>query len=64
MTDIGIIAMRRRLFKESADLLEGVEPYSAAHGDVYRLHAGDALLAADAAWDEDPEVKKTLAAVW
>jgi hypothetical protein len=64
VTDIGIIAMRRRLFKESADLLEGTEPFSASHGDVYRLHAGDALLPADAQWDEDPEMKKALAATW
>jgi phthalate 4,5-dioxygenase len=64
VTDIGIIAMRRRLFKESADVLEGIEPFSASHGDVFKVRAGDALLPADAAWDEDPEVKKVLTATF
>jgi phthalate 4,5-dioxygenase oxygenase subunit len=62
VTDIGIIAMRRRLLKESSELLEGTEPYSASHGDVYRVRAGDVLLPADASWDEDAEVKKVLTA--
>jgi len=62
VTDIGIIAMRRRLFKEAADLLEGTEPFSAGHGEVYRVRAGDVLLPPDAKWDEDEAVKKVLTA--
>jgi phthalate 4,5-dioxygenase len=64
VTDIGIIAMRRRLFKESAELLEGTEPYSASHPEVMKVRAGDVLLPADAQWDEDPEVKKVLTATF
>jgi hypothetical protein len=56
--------MRRRLFKESADLLEGIEPYSAGHGEVFKVRAGDVLLPADARWDEDPEVKRVLSATF
>ncbi|HTE86009.1 MAG TPA: aromatic ring-hydroxylating dioxygenase subunit alpha, partial [Dehalococcoidia bacterium] len=64
VTDIGIIAMRRRLFKESTDVLEGTEPYSASHGEVFRVRAGDALLPAAAQWDEDPEVMKVITATF
>ena len=64
VTDIGIIAMRRRLFKEAVELLEGQEPYSASHPEVMRVRAGDALLPADAQWDADPEVGKVLTATF
>ena len=64
VTDIGIIAMRQRLLKEETALQEGAEPYSAAHGDVYRVHAGDTLLPAEADWETDERTKEALAAVW
>jgi len=44
VTDVGIIQMRRRLMKEARDLQEGIEPFAAGHGDVYRFHAGESLL--------------------
>jgi phthalate 4,5-dioxygenase oxygenase subunit len=62
VTDIGIIAMRRRLLREANELQEGVEPYSASHPEVYMVRAGDLLLPPDAAWNEDPRVKEVLTA--
>ena len=64
VTDIGIIAMRRRLAQDATNLQEGVEPYSASHGDVYHVRPGDVLLPPDAAWDEDSKVKEVLTARW
>lgn len=63
-SDIGIIAMRERLLEAAADLQEGTEPYTATHGDVYHVHAGDVVLPPDAKWDEDERVKKVMAARW
>jgi hypothetical protein len=65
VSDGGIMQMRRRLLKAADDLEEGVEPYEASHGSVYRLHAGDALLPADSRdWPAEPKAKAALAAKW
>jgi hypothetical protein len=65
VTDVGIIQMRRRLLSDAADLEKGVEPYAASHGEVYRIHAGDALLPTEVAnWAEDQNTKQALAARW
>lgn len=61
VTDIGIIQMRRRLMREGTALQEGVEPFSASHGEVYRVHAGDVLLPHDADWAGDERVRAALA---
>ena len=63
-SDIGIIAMRRRLMKFAADLQEGVAPYAAAHGDVYHVRPADVVLPAGAKWDEDERLKKAMTASW
>jgi phenylpropionate dioxygenase-like ring-hydroxylating dioxygenase large terminal subunit len=62
VTDIGIIAMRRRLMREANELQEGIEPFSASHPDVYMVRPGEVMLAADAQWDEDPAVKQEITA--
>ena len=64
VTDIGIIAMRRRLLKEATDLQEGIEPFSASHPDVFHVRAADVLLPRDAQWDEDERVKEAMVASW
>jgi phthalate 4,5-dioxygenase oxygenase subunit len=65
MSDGGIMQMRRRLLKAADDLEEGVEPFEASHGTVYRVHAGDTMLAADVSdWPGDPKSKAALAAKW
>ena len=38
-SDSAIIAARRRLLSEARSLLEGVEPYAASHGEVYRARS-------------------------
>jgi phenylpropionate dioxygenase-like ring-hydroxylating dioxygenase large terminal subunit len=63
-SDVGIIAMRRRLLKAAADLQEGVAPHAALHGDVYRVRPTDTVLPPDAKWDEDPRVKDGMTARW
>src|SRR5487761_1204663 len=64
VTDIGIIAMRRRMLKEATDLQEGIEPYAAAHGEVFRVRAGDVVLPPDAVWDTDERAQEVMAATW
>jgi phthalate 4,5-dioxygenase len=65
VSDGGIMQMRRRLLKAADDLEEGVEPREASHGSVYRVHAGDTMLAADvASWPDDPKSKAALAPKW
>jgi phenylpropionate dioxygenase-like ring-hydroxylating dioxygenase large terminal subunit len=63
-SDIGIAAMRRRLLKAAADLQEGVPPYAALHGDVYRIRSTELMLPADAAWDDNEPLKSAMAATW
>ena len=38
-SDTAVIAMRRLLLRSLDDLARGVEPYSAQHGDVYRVRS-------------------------
>ena len=38
-TDTAIIRARRMLLKLARDLQEGVEPYPATHGDLYRVRS-------------------------
>ena len=65
ISDVGITQMRTRLLKMADDLQEGVEPYAARHGSVYRVHAGDALLPAQSAnWVDAPAIKEAIAARW
>jgi hypothetical protein len=65
VSDGGIVQMRKRLLKASDDLQEGVEPYEATHGSVYRVHAGDTMLPADVKnWAEEPRSKQALAPRW
>jgi phthalate 4,5-dioxygenase oxygenase subunit len=63
-SDIGIVAMRRRLLKAAADLQEGVAPYAAFHGDVYRVRPAEVMLPAGAKWDEDERLKEAMIARW
>jgi phenylpropionate dioxygenase-like ring-hydroxylating dioxygenase large terminal subunit len=58
-SDTAIIAMRRELLGRARELKEGIEPYAATHGDVYRVRAWSALLTADTdSFADDPEVKR------
>jgi phthalate 4,5-dioxygenase oxygenase subunit len=63
-SDIGIAAMRRRLLKAAADLQEGVVPYAALHGEVYRIRSAEAMLQVGAPWDEDQTAKGAMTAHW
>jgi phenylpropionate dioxygenase-like ring-hydroxylating dioxygenase large terminal subunit len=63
-SDVGIVAMRRRLMKAAADLQEGVLPYAAYHGDVYRVRPAEVVLPEDAQWDEDERTKAAMIARW
>ena len=38
-TDIAVITARRRLIRMARELQEGVEPYTAHHGGLYRVRA-------------------------
>jgi len=65
VSDMGIIQMRRRLLKEATDLEQGQEPFSATHGEVFRIHAGDTILPAEATnWADHENTKVALAAKW
>ncbi len=65
VSDAGITQMRKRLLKMADDLQEGIEPYPASHGSVYRVHAGDALLPAGVPnWVEALAVRDAIAARW
>jgi len=63
-SDVGIIAMRKRLLKAAADVQEGVAPHAALHGNVYHVRPTDVVLPSDAKWDEDPRVKDGMTARW
>jgi hypothetical protein len=45
--DTAVIAARRILLRNVRRLQEGVEPYAARHGDIYRVRALDAVTSAD-----------------
>ena len=51
-SDTAIHHMRQKLIKVARDLLEGIEPFAAYHGDVYKVRQLDVLLQKDVAWDE------------
>ncbi len=53
-TDTAIIRVRRLLLRGVRDLMEGTEPYPAAHPDVYRVRAAEALLPREQGFE--PEV--------
>jgi phenylpropionate dioxygenase-like ring-hydroxylating dioxygenase large terminal subunit len=63
-TDIGIIKSRRRLLKEANALRDGEEPYTASHGSVYYLRAGDVLLSPEENWVHDEKIKNLQTATW
>ena len=63
-SDVGIIAMRKRLLKAAADLQEGVVPYAAAHGDVYHVRPAEVVLPGDAKWDQDERMQEAMTAKW
>lgn len=64
-TDIGIIAMRRRLLKSATELAEGSEPSEPMNGEAYRVRPGDTLIPHDARdWATHAATKEALAPVW
>ncbi len=52
-TDVAIIAARRRLLKMANDLMEGIEPYPAYHGELYRVRSLDCT-------SPEPELQRLL----
>ena len=42
-SDIAVIAARRRLLKMAADLQNGIEPFGASHGEIYRVRSVDII---------------------
>jgi phenylpropionate dioxygenase-like ring-hydroxylating dioxygenase large terminal subunit len=65
MSDGGISRMRQRMLQAADDLAVGVEPYAASHPEVFRCHAGDALLPATSdQWQEEPNTKQAILARW
>jgi hypothetical protein len=63
-SDIGIVAMRRRLLKAAADLQEGRSPYAASDGNLYRLRGAEVMLPPDTKWDEDERTIAAMTAHW
>ncbi len=63
-SDVGIIAMRKRLLKAAADLQESVVPFAASHGNLYHVRAGEVVLPCDAKWDQDERMKEAMMAKW
>ena len=63
-SDIGIVAMRRRLLKAAADLQEGRPPYAASDGNLYRLRGAEVMLPPDTKWDEDERTIAAMTAHW
>jgi hypothetical protein len=46
-SDLAIIAARRRLLNLARELQQGIEPFPASHGDIYRVRAMDVNTAVD-----------------
>ena len=46
-SDLAIITARRRLMNLARDLQQGIEPFQASHGDLYRVRAMDVNTAVD-----------------
>jgi nitrite reductase/ring-hydroxylating ferredoxin subunit len=50
--DLAVIQGRRRLLRGARDLMAGIEPYAASHGDAYHVRSASQILAREQAWDE------------
>jgi len=46
-SDLAVIAARRRLLKFARDLEQGIEPYAARHGELYRVRPLDIITATE-----------------
>jgi hypothetical protein len=46
-SDLAIITARRRLLNLARELQQGIEPFPASHGDIYRVRAMDVNTAVD-----------------
>jgi hypothetical protein len=46
-SDQAIITARRRLLNLARELQQGIEPFPASHGDIYRVRAMDVNTAVD-----------------
>ena len=46
-SDTAIIAARRGLMRAARELQQGIEPFQASHGDIYRVRAMDVNTAVD-----------------
>jgi len=46
-SDLAIITARKRLLNLARELQQGIEPFPASHGDVYRVRAMDVNTAVD-----------------
>lgn len=44
-SDAAVIAMRRRLIREARNLQEGIEPFTPAHSDAYKVRSASVVLA-------------------
>jgi len=54
-SDLVIIQVRRRLLDMAKALEDGIEPYAASHGAVYRIRTADLLLNRNRPWAEAVE---------
>jgi hypothetical protein len=50
--DLAVIQGRRRLLRGARDLMAGIEPYAASHGDAYHVRSASQILPREQAWDE------------
>jgi hypothetical protein len=57
-SDTAIVAMRRKLIKAARDVMEGTDPYSAYHGEVYCVRQLDVLLKKDVPFEAAKEMVK------
>ncbi|MGZ8486534.1 MAG: hypothetical protein ACXW6J_19930 [Candidatus Binatia bacterium] len=46
-SDLAIITARRRLLNLARELQQGIEPFPASHGDIYRVRAMDVNVSLD-----------------
>ena len=46
-SDLAIITARRRLLNLARELQQGIEPFPASHGEIYRVRAMDMNTAVD-----------------
>jgi hypothetical protein len=50
--DLAVIQGRRRLLRGARDLMAGIEPYAASHGEAYHVRSASQILPRELAWDE------------